>query len=172
MKHSFEEKLLMVSKVKSGYPLRRVCAEMRVDHHMLSNWILRYDKYGDAGLCQLPGSRRYAIEEKEHITREYLEKGVSLQQICLKYDVSRSTVKNWLRNLRNGDSFRNVRQRGRPPKEPMARPKKKTPQTELEILQAENLRLKAENALLKKVRALVEEQQARARLNGQKPSTN
>jgi cell division protein FtsB len=55
----------------------------------------------------------------------------------------------------------------------MARPKKREPQTELEKLQAENLRLRAENALLKKVKALVEEEQkARARLNGQKPSTN
>ena len=34
----------------------------------------------------------------------------------------------------------------------MARPKKKKTQTELEKLQAENLRLRAENALLKKVR--------------------
>jgi len=54
----------------------------------------------------------------------------------------------------------------------MAKPKKRDPQTELEKLQAENLRLRAENALLKKVKALVEEQKARARLNGQKPSTN
>ena len=65
-----------------------------------------------------------------------------------------------------------VKRRGRPPKTPMARPKKRDPQTELEKLQAENLRLRAENALLKKVKALVEEQKARARLNGQKPSTN
>ncbi|MBS7352933.1 MAG: hypothetical protein KIG87_07835, partial [Muribaculaceae bacterium] len=34
-----------------------------------------------------------------------------------------------------------------------ARPKKREPQTELEKLQAENLRLRAENALLKKVKA-------------------
>jgi len=54
----------------------------------------------------------------------------------------------------------------------MSRTKKKDTQTELERLQAENLRLKAELALLKKVRTLVEEQKAQARLNGQKPSTN
>ena len=70
------------------------------------------------------------------------------------------------------DSLRQYNRRGRPPKDPMARPKKQEPQTELEKLQAENLRLRAENALLKKVKALVEEQEARARLNGQKPSTN
>ena len=46
----------------------------------------------------------------------------------------------------------------------MARSKKKEYQTELEKLQAENLRQRAENALLKK--ALVEEQETRARLNG------
>ena len=65
-----------------------------------------------------------------------------------------------------------VRQRGDPKKDHMARPKKKEPQTELEKLQAENLRLRAENALLKKVKALVEEQEARARLSGRKPSTD
>lgn len=54
----------------------------------------------------------------------------------------------------------------------MARPKKKEAQTEFEKLKEENLRLRAENALLKKVKALVEEQEARTRFNGQKPSTN
>jgi transposase len=53
----------------------------------------------------------------------------------------------------------------------MARPKK-TALTELEKLQMENLRLRAENALLKKVKALVEEEEVRARLNEQEPSTN
>ena len=70
-------------------------------------------------------------------------------------------------------SLYEYKKRGRPPKDPsMARPKKKEPQTELEKLQAENLRLRAENALLKKVQTLVEEQKAQARRSGQKPSTN
>lgn len=84
--------------------------------------------------------------------------------------MNRTTVKCWIRKVREGLSLENKR-RGRPPKKlTMARPKKKEPQTELEKLQAENLRLRAENALLKKVKALVEEQEARALLNGQKPS--
>jgi len=57
-------------------------------------------------------------------------------------------------------------------KNPMARPKKKEPQTELERLQAENLRLRAEKCPAKKVRALVGEQEAWAHINGQKPSTD
>ena len=92
-----------------------------------------------------------------------------MQTLCLRYDLNRSTIKTWVRLYRQGLSLEN-RKRGRPPG--MARPKKKEAQTELERLQAENLRLRAENALLKKVKALVEEQEARARLNGQKPSRN
>jgi transposase len=98
-------------------------------------------------------------------------KGLPLQEICLRYDLNRSTIQTWMRKIRQGISLAN-KQRGRPPKAPMPRPKKKEPQTELEKLQAENLRLRAENALLKKVKALVEEQEAIARPNGQKPSTN
>ena len=94
-----------------------------------------------------------------------------MQELCLLYDLSSSTIKTWVRLYRQGLSLEN-RKRGQPPRAPMARPKKKEVQTELERLQAENLRLRAENALLKKVKALVEEQEARARLNGQKPSKN
>lgn len=100
-----------------------------------------------------------------------LKKGIPLHEICLRYNLSRSTVECWKRKIRKGLSLENKR-RGRPPKNPMARPKKKEPQSGLEKLHAENPRLRAENALLKKVKALVEEQEARARLNGQKPLTN
>ena len=92
-----------------------------------------------------------------------------MQVLCLRYELNSSTIKTWVRLYRQGLSLE-IRKRGRPPG--MARPKKKEAQTELERLQAENLRLRAENALLKKVKALVEEQEARARLNGQKPSRN
>ena len=98
---------------------------------------------------------------------------VSLHKICNENEISRTAFESWVRKARSHgyDSLRAIKRRGRPPKD-MARPKKREPQTELEKLQAENLRLRAENALLKKVKALVEEQEARKRLNGQKPSTN
>lgn len=107
------------------------------------------------------------------LVRDFIEKGVSLRQICNENEISRTAFESWVRKARSHgyDSLRAIKRRGRPPKD-MARPKKREPQTELEKLQAENLRLRAENALLKKVKALVEEQEARKRLNGQKPSTN
>ena len=110
---------------------------------------------------------------KLKLVRNFIEKGVSLQQICNENEIGRTAFESWVRKVcsHGYDSLRAIKRRGRPPKD-MARPKKREPKTELEKLQEENLRLRAENALLKNVKALVEEQKARTLLNGQKPSTN
>ena len=168
--HNFEERLKVVSRLQSGEPLRSLCKELKMDKKNVRLWYLRYKKYGEEGLRGIRYSH-YTSDEKLAIVKEVLEKGVTLQELCLRYDSSSSTIKTWARLYRQGLSLEN-RKRGRPPRELMARPKKKEAETELERLQAENLRLRAENALLKKVKALVEEQEARARLNGQKPSRN
>ena len=168
-RHNLEERLNVISRIKSGEPIESVCKVLNLDRHNVRQWILRYQKYGEEGL-RGTRSYHYTAAEKLKIVEEFTVKGLPLQELCLLYDLNRSTIQKWVRTARQGISLNNKR-RGRPPKD-MARPKKKEPQTELEKLQAENLRLRAENALLKKVKALVEEQEARARLNGQKPSTN
>ena len=168
--HNFEKRLNIVSRLLSGEPLGSLCKELKIDKKMVRLWYLRYKKYGEEGLHSIRYSH-YTADEKLAIVKEFVEKGVFLHELCLRYDLGRSTIKKWAHLYRQGVSLEN-RKRGRQPKEPMARPKKKEPQTELEKLQAENLRLRAENALLKKVKALVEEQKAQARLNGQKPSTD
>lgn len=167
--HNFEERLNIVSRIQSGEPIKALSRKFGVHKDMIRQWYLRYKKYGEDGLR---GTRsfHYSTEEKIKIVEEMTVKGLSLHEVCLRYDLNMSTIKMWIVKVKRGISLDNKR-RGRPPKD-MARPKKREPQTELEKLQAENLRLRAENALLKKVKALVEEQEARARLNGQKPSTN
>ena len=172
MKHDFEEKLSVISEITCGKGLKTVCRERHLDRQEVRSWLARFRLYGEAGLHTSTKCHDYTAAEKEKIILEHTKKGVPLSHLSLHYDVHRSTIKSWLRTIRAGGSLYDVKRRGRPPKDPMARPKKKEPQTELERLQAENLRLRAENALLKKVKALVEEQEARARLNGQKPSTN
>ena len=141
---------------------------------MVEVWRSRYELYGEVGLRIGTKAYSYTAEKKEEIVRAHLEKGVSLSALSIRYDVNCSTIKVWASKVRQSgySALYSQKKLGRAPKDPMARPKKREPQTELEKLQAENLRLRAENALLKKVKALVEEQQARARLNGQKPSTS
>ena len=167
MKHTLEEKRNIVRQIKRGRPISSLCKALHLDRHMVRNWLLRYEKYGDQGLRIRTPKYHFNTQEKERIIWEHTKKRIPLQELSLRYDVDRSTIKSWLRKVRTGGSLYRIKQAS-----PMARPKKKEPQTELEKLQAENLRLRAENALLKKVKALVEEKKARARENGQKPSTN
>ena len=168
--HTIEERLNVILRIINGEPFKKICREYGLDANEVRQWYLRYQKYGEEGLHGT-ASYHYTSQEKQKIVSEYTEKVLPLQEICLRYNLSLSAVKSWIRKTRRGETLEN-RRRGRPPKVIMARPKKKEPQTELAKLQAENLRLRAENALLKKVKALVEEQEARARFNGQKPSTN
>ncbi len=149
--HNFEERLKVISRIMRGEPVRFICRELGLNHHEVRQWYLRYQKYGEEGL-RGTGSYHYSSQQKREIVSLYTEKELPLQEICLRYDLSLSAVRCWIRKIRNGESLEN-RRRGRPSKDPMARPKKKEPQTELEKLKAENLRLRAENALLKKVKA-------------------
>ncbi len=173
MKRTFTEKLNIVSQSLSGVPHKRLCEQYHLGQHYLENLIDRYRKYGEKGLLR----KRYnaiSFERKAQLVRDFLENGVTLRQICIENEISRTTFESWIRmvSTKGYESLHQKKRRGRPPKDFMGRPKKNEPQTELEKLQAENFRLRAENALLKKVKALVEEQKVRARLNGQKPSTN
>lgn len=173
MRRSFEEKLNVVSQVKRGKPIRVLSREYGLHENKILEWVRKYDIYGESGLRKRPKIKATGAL-KEELVRLFLEKGVTLAQIVVQYQVSRTAIESWVRQVRGHgyDALYIERPRGRRPKDPMARPKKKEPQTELEKLQAENLRLRAENALLKKVKALVEEQKAQARRNGQKPSMN
>ena len=141
-RHTIEERLHVVIRIQLGEALESLCRKERLDKKMVRQWYLRYQKYGEEGLR---GTRSYHYSKKEKIkiVEECMVKGLPLQEICLRYDLNRSTIQTWMRKIRQGISLAN-KPRGRPPKAPMPRPKKKEPQTELEKLQAENLRLRAE----------------------------
>ena len=174
MKRSSKEKLQIIQRLIAGESIKRVAKQCGLGVPYLSVLYDRYKKYGEEGLCRKKNNY-LSPEEKERLIRLHEEKGVSLRSIYTDYDISPSVFKRLLIKVRTQgySSLYESNKRGRPPKDhSMARPKKKEPQTELEKLQAENLRLRAENALLKKVQTLVEEQKAQARRSGQKPSTN
>ena len=173
MKYSYEHRLLIVSRVKKGEAISRLSKEYNINETQILAWVRMWDKYGRSGLEKQPHCRP-TPELKKEVVRLILEKGVPLSHIRIEYRIGKTALQRWVSMVRKYgyNALESSKRRGRPPKDSMGRPKKKEPQTELEKLQAENLRLRAENALLKKVKALVEEQEARARLNGQKPSTN
>lgn len=171
-KHTFEEKLDIVSQVKKGTPILWISRERRIDDDMILEWVRKYNLHGEIGLRK-QANIKSTSDFKEEVVRLIIEKGVPLRQVVLERKVSRSALESWVRLVR-GEGYSVLykqKPRGRPPKG-MGRSKKLGPETELEKLQAENARLRAENALLKKVKALVQEREARERMSGQKPSKN
>lgn len=112
-KHPFEERLNIVSRVVAGEPITVLCKELHLDEHDVRMWYLRYKKYGENGLR---GTRsfHYSAEEKLSIVKEVVEKGVTLSEVSLLYNLNRSTVKLWCRKFRLGKSLENSK-RGRPP---------------------------------------------------------
>lgn len=171
-KHTFEEKLNIVSLVKNGKPILRISRECHIREGMILEWVRKYDRYGEQGLHKQPRINA-TPEVKEELVKQVIEKHISLPEVVLQYGVSTTALERWVKTVRlEGYSALDLqKKRGRPSKS-MGRSKKREPETELENLQAENARLRAENALLKKVKALVEEREARERMSGRKPSKN
>ena len=171
MKYSYEQRLVIVQRVKQGEAIAHLSKEYHINETQILAWVRMWDKYGPMGLEKQPHCcATPALKEK--VVRLILEKGVPLAHVRIEYRIGKTALQRWVSMVRRYgyESLHLKKKRGNPLKDPMARPKKKEPQTELERLQAENLRLRAENALLKKAKTLVEEQKARARLNGHKSS--
>lgn len=167
MKYTLEEKLKIVQQIKNGYSLHTLSHQLCIDNKILKNWVYRYEQSGESGLLLKP-VKHLTVKEKEQIVLEHEKKGVPLQELSHKYDISFSSVCVWVRKYRLNGTL----SKGKNKNKSMPRPHRKGPETELEKLQAENLRLRAENALLKKVRTLVMEERLQAQRNGQKPSKN
>lgn len=171
-RHTFEEKLNIVSLIKNGNPILRISRACHIREGMILEWVRKYDRYGEQGLHKQPNIRA-TPEIKEELVKLVIEKHLSLPEVVLQYGVSTTALERWVKTVRIGGypALRQQKKCGRPSKS-MGRSKKREPETELEKLQAENARLRAENALLKKVKALVEEREARERMSGRKPSKN
>ena len=173
MKYSYEQRLIIVSRVKQGELIAHLSKEYHINKTQILAWVRMWDKYGRSGLEQQPHCRP-TVKLKEEVVRLILEKGVPLSHVRIEYRIGKTALQRWVSTVRKYgyEALAPSKRQGRALKEPMGRPKKKEPQTELERLQAENLRLRAENALLKKAKALVEAKKAQALLNGREPSTN
>ena len=165
--HSNEERLQVVERYLNCGSARLTAKEFGVDRHCVMEWAEAYRLYGVDGVLRRP-PRKFDPEEKQKIILACRKKSVPLHVISAIYGVSRSSLKEWLKNVDEKDMGNSLLKK----RKSMGRPRKKVPETELEMLKAENERLRAENALLKKVQALMAEREALAKATGRKPSSH
>ena len=170
-KFSFEERLALVKKVKSGYPMKRLAKEKGIVYLSLRDWVRVYEQFGTERLRLMSRPNLVSNSEKERMCRLFLEKGVPLPQIYLPNNVSRDALKSWIRKVREGGYdalYGGCRYTNRP--SDMIQSENEILREELKKAQEENLLLRAENALLKKAKALMEEEESRLKSFGRKSS--
>ena len=128
-----------------------------------------YLKGGELALLQSAYSPHIEAKKKEEIVLAIKEKGLSLSEAAVFYDLPVCTLRRWTRAYDQSGLAGLERKRSENAMK-KKRQRTKAELDELEMLRKRNEYLEAENALLKKVKALVEEREARLREIGQKPS--
>ena len=171
-KHDYSALLKYMHMLEDGYSIKHIHIKYGIDALRLSKLWFLYQKEGTKVLHRQE-YRRSNATFRHKVVLDIENNGISLLQASIKYGVSASRLKVWLKTYRQGgiEALSITKKRGRPPG--MGRPKKvQKPETELERLRRENQELKTEVALLKKVKALVEEREARLRAIGRGQSEN
>lgn len=171
-KHSYVDRLNYMHMLEDGYSVHQLHIRYGIDESQLSVLWSKYQSDGPSGLEKGKNVKADGTLKKI-IVNDIEENHLTLPEASLKYGTSPSRLRVWLKLARSQglDVLDITSKRGRPKGMEKSK-KKKTPQTELEKLQKENLRLRIENELLKKVKALVEKREARLYAIGRKPSRN
>lgn len=173
-KHGFKEKLKYMKMLEEGYTVDYIKNHYGINDTQLQ---VMWHKYRIEGISALRDRKckHHTIEEKIAAIADYEENHLPLVEICLKYDIDKSTIQRWCQLYRqHGASFLITEIDKTIVNKTMGRTKKKTQteMTEIERLQYEVEYLRTENALLKKVTALVEEEEKYQQESGRKPSKN
>ena len=104
---------------------------------------------------------RSNAELKKSVIRAVEQQSLSLDEVTVKYGISRSCLRSWLHKFRHGgyEELLATKPKGRAPKMSKLKKHSKEP-SEVERLREEVAYLKAENAYLKKLKALDQEENA------------
>ena len=98
MKRSFslEQKVNVLTLLFSGATRKSVAESLRIDRREITLWELRYRRFGLDGLWRLRRCN-FPEELKQEVVQACLSGQDSFRQLAVDYNVSYSTIKNWVR---------------------------------------------------------------------------
>ncbi|MNL08833.1 Transposase [compost metagenome] len=150
-------KLQVIKDNLKGFSINSLSRKWDISTSVIRKWIDHHRSNGEIGLS---GKLRtyYTKEFKLTVVRAYKNKGLSLRDCCLHFNIrDQSSISSWIAKYeQQGLDGLNEQKKGRPPIMKRDRPisKEAKPLTRLEALERENLHLKAEIDFLKKLDAL------------------
>lgn len=113
--HTLKEKKEIIHLHESGVSMVELMTRFHVRDHYLYILFSQYRKYGINGL-ETYKKTVVSLELKEQIIKEYEADCLPLWQLCVKYDVSHSSVCRWIQQYKFGgyEELHRHNQRGRP----------------------------------------------------------
>ena len=94
-----EKRLELVRMHLDGMSLREIERRYGFDRKELADWVRRYQRVGVEGILRKKKART-TYELRRRIVAEHLEEGVTFADLCSKYDICRSTLKDWVTAVR------------------------------------------------------------------------
>ena len=171
-KANYALKIQAVLMRESGKSINSICRELKIQYTSLILWLSLYKHGGEKALSDDIPVPQKSVEEKISIVEDILNNNLSLNGAVVKYMLSRTILKTWIKAYKEDGSSGLERKRKH---QPMSKKKREyTPEEldELTELRRRNEWLEAENAMLKKAKALVEAKRAQLRASGQESSKN
>lgn len=93
---TYEEKLELIRLWKEEqYSLRMLCEAFNTTQSVVERWKKRYSIHGPSGLKGSATRSPYTAETRNKILNEY-KSGVSKKEIVAKYQMSNSTLSEWM----------------------------------------------------------------------------
>ena len=156
-KHGTEFKLQIINENLKGYSINSLSRKWNISTSVIRKWVDHHRSNGEKGLS----GKQHAYYKKEFkltVVRAYKDKGLSLRDCCLHFNIrDQSSISSWISKYeQQGLDGLNEQKKGRPKTMKRDKPisKEAKPLTQLEELERENLYLKAEIDFLKKLDAL------------------
>ena len=99
MKYSYEQRLIIVSRVKQGEAIAHLSKEYHISETEILAWVRMWDHYGRSGLEQQSHCRP-TVKLKEEVVRLILEKGVPLAHVRVEYRIGKTALQRWVSVVR------------------------------------------------------------------------
>lgn len=84
-----------------------ICAKLNIAHMTLYRWKQAYEEKGVSGLIPAQRLKKYSVELKLQVVKEYLSGDATYAALCSKYDISDThIVARWVKKYNGHENFR------------------------------------------------------------------
>ena len=153
-RHDIDKRVRAVELIDLGYGKAALANALAISNSIAEHWTHTYKAVGGEVFLSMGSKHRsYDYETKLSAVRDFLEGGLTKQEVMSKHSIASITaLERWVKSYREGgpEALR-PKPKGRPRRGDGDPPRPATREQELE---AENRRLRAEVAYLKKLKAL------------------